>query len=220
MRMREKENMINRILTYVNLFASMLLFGFVTFAYAEKPPENILKNGDFNNKLDQWHHWTHASAKAVFLTEGKRAEPIIGENVAYVNIAKGGDAVGHIQLYQQPFFLEKATIYTYGLWAKSEKPRNATMRIMHQGVPWNVYTSQIISLTKEWKEFFITFTMPENDGNSRAGIVMGTDKNDVWVDHIRLYMGEYVQDIEGAEPHPVEPDGKLVTTWAKLKKQQ
>ena len=31
--------------------------------------------------------------------------------------------------------------------------------------------------------------MPENDGNSRAGIVMGTDKNDVWVDHIR-YMWE------------------------------
>ena len=198
----------------------MLLFGFVTFGYAEKPPENILKNGDFNNKLDQWHHWTHASANAVFLTEGKRAEPIIGENVAYVNIAKGGDAVGHIQLYQQPFFLEKATIYTYGLWAKSEKPRNATMRIMHQGAPWNVYTSQIISLTKEWKEFFITFTMSENDGNSRAGIIMGTDKNDVWVDHIRLYVGEYVQDIEGAEPHPVESNGKLATTWAKLKKQQ
>lgn len=197
----------------------MLLFGLATFIYAEEFPENILKNGDFDDNLDQWHHWTHASANAVFLTEGKKAEPIIGKNVAYVNIAKGGDAVGHIQLYQQPFFLEKDTIYTYGLWAKSEKPRNATIRIMHQGVPWNVYISKTISLTEEWKEFFITFKMSVDDANSRAGIIMGTNKNDVWVDHVRLYEGEYVQDIEGAEPQAVEPDGKLAMTWATLKEQ-
>lgn len=198
----------------------MLLFGFVTCVHAEKFPENILKNGDFDSKLDQWHHWTHASATAVFLTEGKKAEPIIGENAAYINITKGGNAVGDIQLYQQPFFLEKDTIYTYGLWAKSVRPRNATIRIMHQGAPWNVYISKIIILTEEWKEFFITFKMPADDGNSRAGIIMGTDKNDVWVDHVRLYEGEYVQDIEGAEPHPVEPGGKLATTWAWIKRQQ
>lgn len=197
----------------------MSLFGLATFIYADKTPDNILKNGDFDDNLDKWHHWTHASANAVFLTEGKRAEPIIGDNAAYINIAKGGDAVGHIQLYQQPFFLVEDTVYTYGLWAKSERPRNATMRIMHQGAPWNVYTSQIIGLTEIWKEFSITFTMPEDDANSRAGIILGTDKNDVWIDHVRLYEGEYVQDIEGAEPHLVEPDDKLATAWAILKRQ-
>lgn len=212
--------MTNRIRTYINLFTLMLLLGFMTFVYAENPPENILKNGDFDNKLDQWHLWTHESANAVFLTEGKKAEPIIGENVAYVNIVKGGDLVHHIQLYQQPFFLEKDTIYTYGLWAKSEKPRNATMRIIHQGAPWNIYISQVIILTEAWKEFFITFTMPEDDANSRAGIIMGTDRNDVWVDHVRLYKGQFVQDIEGVEPHAVEPVNKLATTWATLKSQE
>lgn len=212
------KNMTDRILTYVCLFIPLLI-GITTFVYAENPPENILKNGDFDDRLNQWHHWTDPSANAAFLTEGRKAEPIIGENVAYINIAKGGNAVGHIQLYQQPFFLEKDTIYTYGLWAKSEKPRNATMRIMHQGVPWNVYTSQIISLTQTWKEFFITFTMPEDDVNSRAGIIMGTDTNDVWIDHIRLYEGEHFQDIEGAEPHAIEPVNKLATKWATLKNQ-
>ena len=212
--------MTNRIRTYINLFTPMLLLGFMTFVYAENPPENILKNGDFDNKLDQWHLWTHESANAVLLTEGKKAEPIIGENVAYVNIVKGGDLVHHIQLYQQPFFLEKDTIYTYGLWAKSEKPRNATMRIIHQGAPWNIYISQVIILTEAWKEFFITFTMPEDDVNSRAGIIMGTDRNDVWVDHVRVYKGQFVQDIEGVEPHPVEPVNKLATTWATLKHQE
>lgn len=46
---------------------------------------------------------------------------------------------------------------------------------------------------------------------------MGTEKVDVWLDHIRLYEGKYVSDIEGAEPHAVQPVNKLATTWAALK---
>jgi hypothetical protein len=90
---------------------------------------------------------------------------------------------------------------------------------MHQGVPWDVYAAQEISLSKEWKEFFITFKMLVDDVNSRAGVIMGTEKVDVWVDHIRLYEGEYVSDIEGAEPQAVESANKLATTWAALKNQ-
>jgi predicted DNA-binding transcriptional regulator len=40
-------NMTKGILTYISLFVSMLMFGFVTFIYAEKPPENILKKRRF-----------------------------------------------------------------------------------------------------------------------------------------------------------------------------
>ena len=155
---------------------------------------------------------THSSKPKV-----KKAEPIVGKNVAYIKINKVGNALGHIQFYQQPFTLLEDTTYTYSLWAKSEKPRNVTMRIMHQGVPWNVYAGRSIGLSQEWKEFFITFEMPVDDVNSRAGIIMGLEKVDVWIDHIRLYEGEYVSDIEGAEPHAVEPSGKLATIWGTLK---
>lgn len=192
------------------------LFGFATLAYAEKPPENILKNGDFDLNLEGWHHWTHADAAALFQTEGKKAEPISGKKVAYIKINKAG-ALWHIQFYQQPFTLEKGTTYTYNLWAKSEKPRGVTMRILHQGAPWNEYASKAIGLTEEWKEFFITFKMTADDVNSRAGIIMDAQKLDVWLDHIRLYEGEHVSDIEGAEPHAVDPSNKLATTWAALK---
>ena len=195
----------------------VLLFGFVTLAYTAKPPENILNNGDFDLHLQGWHHWTHESANALFQTEGKKAEPIVGKNVAYIKINKVGNALGHIQLYQQPFTLLEDTTYTYSLWAKSEKPRNVTMRIMHQGAPWNVYSGRSIGLSEEWKEFFITFEMPVDDVSSRAGIIMGLEKVDVWIDHVRLYEGEYVSDIEGAEPQAVEPSDKLATTWATLK---
>ena len=186
-------------------------------AYSEKIPENILKNGDFDDQLVGWHHWTHESANALFTTEGNKAEPIVGKNAAYIKINKEGNALGNIQLYQQPFTLEKDTTYTYSLWAKSQKLRNVTMRIMHQGVPWNVYAPKSINLTEEWQEFFITFDMLVDDVNSRAGIIMGTQKIDVWIDHVRLYEGEFVQDIEGVEPHSVKPSDKLATTWATLK---
>ncbi|MYF97647.1 hypothetical protein F4212_00720 [Candidatus Poribacteria bacterium] len=204
---------------YTCIFTVILLFGLTTFAHSEKLPENILQNGDFDDLLNKWHHWTHESADALFTTEGNRAEPIVGKNTAYIKINKEGNALGHIQLYQQPFTLERDTTYTFSLWAKSRKPRNVTMRIMHQGVPWTVYAPKSINLTEEWKEFFITFEMPVDDVNSRAGIIMGTQKIDVWIDHVRLYEGEFVQDIEGSEPHSVKPTGKLATTWAALKNQ-
>ena len=209
--------MTKGILTYICLCVVMLLLGFITHLCAEKPPENILKNGDFDLNLQGWHHWTHESANALFQTEGKKAEPIVGKNVAYIKINKVGNALGHIQLYQQPFTLLEGTTYTYSLWAKSEKPRNVTMRIMHQGAPWNVYSGRSIRLSETWKEFFITFKMPVDDVSSRAGIIMGLEKVDVWIDHVRLYEGEYISDIEGAEPHAVEPSRKLTTTWATLK---
>jgi hypothetical protein len=212
-----KANTTKNVSTYIPLFVLIWLFGLATLTYAAEPPENILKNGDFDLKLAEWHHWTHESAAAIFQTEGNKAEPIIGKNAAYIKINKGGNALGHIQLYQQPFTLEKDTTYTYSLWTKSEKPRNVTMRIMHQGAPWDVYSAKSIGLSETWKEFFITFKMPVDDVNARVGIIMGTEKVDVWLDHIRLYEGKYVSDIEGAEPHAVQPVNKLATTWAALK---
>ena len=214
---RVKVNTTNGASIYIFLLVLIWLFGIATLAYTEKPPENILKNGDFDFNLEGWHHWTHADAAALFQTEGKKAEPIAGKKVAYIKISKQSNAVWHIQFYQQPFTLEKGTTYTYNLWAKSEKPRTVVMRILHQGDPWNEYARQTINLSETWKEFFITFKMPADDVNSRAGIIMGAEKGDVWLDHIRLYEGEFVSDIEGAEPQAVDPSNKLATIWATLK---
>ena len=215
--MAKAVNTIKEVSTYIYPFVLIWLCAIATLTYGAKPPDNILKNGDFDLSLEGWHHWTHADAAALFQTEGKKAEPIVGKKVAYIKISKAGGALGHIQLYQQPFTLEKGTTYTYNLWAKSEEPRNVTMRIMHQGAPWNVYSGKSINLSEDWKEFFITFEMPVDDVSSRAGIIMGIEKVDVWIDHVRLYEGEYVSDIEGAEPQAVEPSDKLATIWATLK---
>jgi len=33
---------------------------------ADNPPLNILQNGDFDRNLEQWSHWTDASAAVTF----------------------------------------------------------------------------------------------------------------------------------------------------------
>ena len=87
-------NIIKRFLICICLLVSVELFGFTPFVSAEKPPENILKNGDFDLNLEGWHHWTHADAAALFQTEGKKAEPVVGKKVAYVKISKAGARYG------------------------------------------------------------------------------------------------------------------------------
>ena len=119
--MAKAMNTTKKAAIYIYPFVLIGLCGIVTFTYAAKLPENILNNGDFDLHLQGWHHWTHESANALFQTEGKKAEPIVGKNVAYIKINKVGNALGHIQLYQQPFTLLEGTTYTYSLWAKSEK---------------------------------------------------------------------------------------------------
>ena len=127
----KKANTTKAILAFNALLVLIGLFGFTALAYTAKPPDNILKNGDFDLNLEGWHHWTHETATVLFQMEGKKAEPIVGKKVAYVKISKAGNAIWHVQFYQQPFTLEKGTTYTYSLWAKSEKPRAVRMRIIH-----------------------------------------------------------------------------------------
>ncbi len=210
-------NTLYRTFTQLLVVSLLLSAGVAATADAAKLPENILRNGDFDLKLADWHHWAHADAGVVFQTEGKKAEPIVGKNAAHININKAGNALWHIQLYQQPFTLEKGTTYTYSLWAKSEADRTAVMRILHQGDPWNEYARLQLNLSEDWQEFFVTFKMTVDDVSSRAGVIVGGEKADVWIDHVRLYEGEFVSDIEGAEPHAVDPAGKLTTRWATLK---
>ena len=122
--MAKAMNTTKKAAIYIYPFVLIGLCGIVTFTYAAKLPENILNNGDFDLHLQGWHHWTHESANALFQTEGKKAEPIVGKNVAYIKINKAGNALGHIQFYQQPFtLLERHHLYLQlvGKERKTEK---------------------------------------------------------------------------------------------------
>lgn len=182
-------------------------------SHAIRIPENILENGDFELGAVAWHFWTHDDADATFHIEDNHDTAYFGEKVLHVKINKAGNQLFHIQLYQFPFTLHKWETYTYSLWAKSDKIRDVSMRVIHQGIPWNVYAEKRITLSPQWNEYFITFEMTLGiDRDARVDVMMGLETVDVWFDKIQLYEGEYVRD-----PLPVKPIKKISLTWSSLK---
>lgn len=198
-------------------FALLILVVYVSRVSADDP-ENVLKNGDFEFNLDGWMNWTDASAAIEVQVEGKKADPVSGEKVAYIEIIKPGAANWHIQFYQQPFTLEKGKKYTYSLWGKSDgESRQARIRIIHQGDPWNEYATEDVTFNESWAEYFVTFSMTVDDASSRCGVILGGSKVDVWLDHIRLYEGEYFSDLGDAQPRRADLRDKLAATWGQIR---
>lgn len=60
------------------------------------------------------------------------------------------------------------------------------------------------------------------DPNGRIRIATGQAKEKVWVDHVRLYEGQYeeedLDELQGRIVRAVAPSGKLATAWASIKK--
>ena len=115
--------------------------------------------------------------------------------------------------------LNKDTTYTLSVWAKSDdKPQPVELKVIKHQNPWTNYKTQAVTLTPEWKEFNVTFKQPEDDPIGRVDIFLGRADGDVWIDHVRLYEGDYFNDeVREMPDEAVEPAAKLATTWANIK---
>ena len=201
------------------LLCLTLVLAYTAAWAADEEPENIIKNPDFEMNYDNWQFWTEGGAVAERLIESKKVEPVVGDNVAYVRIDKAGTGGNHIQFYQGPLVLNKDTTYTLSVWAKSDdKPQPVELKVIKHQNPWTNYKTQAVTFTPEWKEFNVTFKQPEDDPIGRVDIFLGRADGDVWIDHVRLYEGDYFNDeVREMPDEAVEPAAKLATTWANIK---
>ena len=104
---------------------------------AEEEPENMIQNPDFEFQFQSWLFHTKAGdAVAERQIDDREEEPIVGRNVAYVQIDQGGPGVANIQFYQAPFILRKGQKYTFCVWGKSEEARPVQLRVIHHVDPW------------------------------------------------------------------------------------
>lgn len=201
---------------FVFVLASML---YASFAIGEEELVNIVQNPSFENEFQAWSFWTEGGAVAVQLIDSKKEEPIEGRNVAYVEIDNGGTGKNHIQFYQGGLTLKAGKKYTLCVWAKSDGDRPVELCVQHHVNPWTSYTRKQVTFTDSWNEYTVTFDQPEDDTNARVNIYLGLSDIDVWIDHVRLYEGEYFDDeIRGKpEEQPVISQDRLIATWGKLK---
>ena len=205
-----------------SILSILILFSLIcaTVWAIDEEPENMIQNPDFEAQFQSWLFWTKAEdALAERQIVSKKIEPIVGDNIAYVQIDAGGPGAANVQFYQAPFTLKKGKKYTFCAWAKSdEEPRAVTMTVIHHADPWTTYGSKSVTFTEEWNEYSVTFTQPVDDNNARIDFFLGISDVDVWIDHVRLYEGEYFNDGVRELPYqPVDSQGKLATTWGKMK---
>lgn len=204
-------------------FLSLLLILLACFlAYAQDDElENIIQNGDFEAQFQNWLFWTEGGAVAERFIDSKEMEPIDGESVAYVRIdAQGAGGTGNqVQFYQGPFVLKEGRKYTLSVWMMGgEGGERVSILVLKHESPWTNYGSQAITLKNEWDEYNLTFTQPVDDDMGRVDFFLGTTKGDIWIDHARLYEGEYFDDaIRGLPERPVEPQSKLPITWGTIR---
>jgi hypothetical protein len=184
------------------------------------PPDNVVINGDFELQFQSWSFWTEGGAVAERQVVNKNIDPIDGENIAYVKVTNGGGASNHIQFYQGGITLNKDKKYTACIWAYNDvDQRPANLAIHHHENPWTGYANKNIAFGTSWAEYTLTFTQPVSDNNVRVNISLGGSKGDVWVDHVRIYEGEYFDDEvrKPAKPKSVDSLDKLTTAWGNIK---
>lgn len=197
------------------VFFTMTLTDFTAIAQED---ENLVRNPDFEDGIIGWELELHGDqGAAATLTTDK--DGVVGKLCALVETQSfGGGTWWHTGLNQTGHAVEDGVTYTLSFWAKSETERIISACMAENHDPWGNWNMQDFTITMEWQEYSLTWTSATIDPNARIRISMGQAKEAVWVDHVRLYEGDYVEeDIEGFTEQPVKPASSLATTWASVK---
>lgn len=129
--------------------------------------EELLRNADFSQGLDNWVLEQHGDTKAItdFSTDVPSS---LSGKALNIKVEKGSDVRWFIQFHQPGLNLKAGKPYTVTFWAKSEKPREITLVVSQAHEPWeNLGFSTTIRLNENWQRFSYTFQLREGDSDAR-----------------------------------------------------
>lgn len=188
---------------------------------AEEEMPNLVANPDF---VDLQQKWTLVVSSGAANWEIEK-EGGVGddEECAFIEVTALPDPWWHIYLHQPDIPLEKDEKYTYCVWARTEKgeSKDITLKVQKGTDPWTAYTTKPFAIDGEWKEYWVTWNQFESQANSQIIVFVGSDqrigKDKLWLDHFRVYEGDYRED--ELSPKAVNSTEKLVTVWGNMKVQ-
>jgi hypothetical protein len=199
----------------VTLYLSVFLLVIGINAYSDEV-ENLIKNGDFEDGLIEWNLRTDGGSVAAM--EEDKKEAVKGRRCVFINIDNvAGTDAWHLSLYQEGHLIEKGETYTLAFWAKAEGIRPVVCYIEQMVDPWNEYGRGSFQVGEEWQEYWITMTATLSEA-IWPRIALGESDVSIWVDNVRFYKGEYVEEEELGKEKAVYPAGKLSATWAGRKR--
>ncbi len=212
---------------------AVVVFCLVVFAAwtvnAAEELENLVINPDFTEGQNGWAMFA-GNAAATWAIQPKGG---VGDDAhcAFVDVtATDGGNWYTPNLYTSGFVaLEKNTEYTCTFWARTEEgeEKGITLTIQRGADPWTRFTQEAFAINGEWAEYSMTWNHPETLGNGWVMIhtpgsdARGVAKGKLWIDHVRVYRGEYQEDelSAGETIKAAEPAGKLATSWGHIKTQ-
>lgn len=131
----------------------------------EEAGKNLLKNGDFSNKTDNWNIWG--------ISAPGEAKADIADHALVYQISNVGTADWNVQLKQSGLTLEKGCKYRVTFKATSTAARTIKLAIMSTKYAWYGGADIQLSANNE-KEVVCEFTMSkETDSNADFVISMG-----------------------------------------------
>jgi len=186
--------------------------------------ENLLINPDFEEGTNGWVLELHGDKGAVAQLVVDKKEALTGKQCMLIDIQKldGSGTWWHVGL-NQPVSVEAGKTYTLAVWAKTEPEKVRTILLAggENHGPWTNWGSKEFTITDEWAEYHTTWNQLVADNNARIRIAVGHSKDNVWVDHVRFYVGEYKEeDLKGMQQRggmSVNPSSKLASMWGRLK---
>lgn len=157
---------------------------------AEPLGEEMLKNADFSQMVEQWVLEQHAGAQAsVSLSEDVPLN-LSGRSLR-IRVEKLGTEAWHIQFHQPNLRVESNRPYTLSFWAKADKPVDITVVVSQAHEPWNnLGFATTIHLTTQWQRFQYTFPLVQSDDNARLCFTsLGRQAGDYYLAGISLRPG-------------------------------
>ena len=208
------------------LTACLFIIATAWIASADEELQNLVSNPDFVDSKAGWNVFA-GNAAATWEVPGKGG---VGDErqCAFIEITAVDGANWYTpNLYTSKVIpLEKNTEYTCSLWARTEEgmDKDITLTIQRGADPWTRFTQESFTIDGEWKEYWMTWTQPETLANAwvmihTPGSPVRVDKGKLWVDHVRVYEGEFEEDelSQGKTVKAVDPTGKLAVAWGNVK---
>jgi len=189
--------------------------------------ENLFDNPGFEEgkgrdlqAIPGWNIYTQEGATGLLSIDDE--EQIEGKQCVMIEVTSvpaGGEWNLRFE-HSRRFSVEAKETYTMSFWLKGDpgpitfSPSRAEQNAAGE---WGNLASQEFMITREWKEYYLTFTSTE-DRLIMWQLLISNPKQIYYVDHARCYVGEYEEDEFDTKPvKAVFPSGKLATEWGKLK---
>lgn len=172
--------------------------------------DNLLENADFDNEVEGWSLSAMNGNELLPVDDGSG---VVG-CCAWAKIEDVGPNAWNPEIHSPPFNVKEGPVYTMAFWAKTEPGMTRTLQVKFEQLDTWVGPGTDIEITDEWAEYSFS---PEMTMGSPPEVVVhvgfNLTKEDVWLDHFRVYEGDFVEEVLTA----VEPEDKLATSWAALK---